>query len=107
VELNEKYLFISVKDQQEGSLLDAEISLYNREAELDSAVFAPAYEASQTIKKGMIGGEGGVEENNDLKMTLWETRKLNEHHQSLLREQIWQQKNIDVQNYRQEKEAYV
>ena len=40
-------------------------------------------------------------------MTLWETRKLNEHHQSLLREQIWQQKNIDVQNYRQEKEAYI
>lgn len=85
-------------------MLDAEISLYNREAELDSAVFAPAYEASQTIKKGVLGNE---EENNDLKMTLWETRKLNEHHQSLLREQIWQQKNIDVQNYRQEKEIYV
>ena len=25
-----------------------------------------------------------------LKMTLWETRKLNEHHQSLMKEQIWQ-----------------
>ena len=24
-----------------------------------------------------------------LKMSLWETRKLNEHHQSLLKEQLW------------------
>lgn len=31
-------------------------------------------------KAGTAGG---------LKMSLWETRKLNEHHQSLLKEQLW------------------
>ena len=49
VELNEKYLFISIRDQQEGSKLDQEIINYNREAELDTTDIAPAYEASQRI----------------------------------------------------------
>ena len=31
-----------------------------------------------------------------LKMSLWETRKLNEHHQSLLKEQLWQQKHLET-----------
>ena len=36
-----------------------------------------------------------------LKMSLWETRKLNEHHQSLLKEQVWQQKHLETQIYRE------
>ena len=49
VELNEKYLFISIRDQYEGNKLDQEIINYNRESEMDTTDFAPAYEANQRI----------------------------------------------------------
>ena len=42
-----------------------------------------------------------------LKMSLWETRKLNEHHQSLLREQMWQQKHLETQIYREQKKSFI
>ena len=35
-------------------------------------------------------GKDGTHTAAGLKMSLWETRKLNEHHQSLLKEQLWQ-----------------
>ena len=54
VELNEKYLFISIRDQHEGHKLDEEILTYQREAELDTTDFAPAYEASQRIQQKML-----------------------------------------------------
>ena len=54
VELNEKYLFISIRDQYEGNKLDQEIISYNREAEMDTSDFAPAYEASQRIQQNML-----------------------------------------------------
>jgi len=40
-------------------------------------------------------------------MSLWETRKLNEHHQSLLREQMWQQKHLETQIYREQKKSFI
>ena len=40
-------------------------------------------------------------------MSLWETRKLNEHHQSLLREQMWQQKHLETQIYREQKKSFL
>ena len=40
-------------------------------------------------------------------MSLWETRKLNEHHQSLLKEQLWQQKHMETQNYREQKKSFL
>ena len=40
-------------------------------------------------------------------MSLWETRKLNEHHQSLMREQLWQQKHMETQIYREEKKSFI
>lgn len=46
VELNEKYLFISIRDQYEGNRLDQEITSFHKEAELDTTDIAPAYEAS-------------------------------------------------------------
>lgn len=64
--------------------------------ELDTTHFAPAYEASQKIKQSMLDSKAKATELDKtaeaggLKMTLWETRKLNEHHQSLMKEQIWQ-----------------
>ena len=63
------------------------------------SAFAPGYEANQKIKQSMLQSAiaaDGEESASALKMTLWETRKLNEHHQSLMKEQIWQQKNIDT-----------
>ena len=50
VELNEKHLFISIKDNTEASKLDSEINKYHKETDLDISNFAPAYEANQTIK---------------------------------------------------------
>lgn len=46
VELNEKHLFISVKDKEEGSLLNREITKFTKEQEFDITTFAPGYEAS-------------------------------------------------------------
>lgn len=40
-------------------------------------------------------------------MSLWETRKLNEHHQSLLKEQLWQQKHLETQIYREQKKVFL
>ena len=42
-----------------------------------------------------------------LKMSLWETRKLNEHHQSLLKEQLWQQSHLETQIYREQKKQFL
>ncbi len=64
---------------------------------MDTSDFAPAYEASQRIQQNMLeqtktkSGELDMLSNQagGLKMSLWETRKLNEHHQSLLKEQLW------------------
>ena len=49
----------------------------------------------------------GEQTQSALKMTLWETRKLNEHHQGLMKEQLWQTKNIETQMYRQEKKSFL
>ena len=49
-------------------------------------------------KAGTAGG---------LKMSLWETRKLNEHHQSLLKEQLWQQRHLETQIYREQKKSFL
>lgn len=115
VELNEKYLFISIRDQQEGHKLDEEIMIAQREAELDTSDFAPAYEANQRIQQRMLERTGPDASEEDrqqmraggLKMSLWETRKLNEHHQSLLKEQLWQQKHLETQNYRELKKSFL
>ena len=88
VELNEKYLFISIRDQYEANKLDQEIINYNRETELDTTDLAPAYEASQRIQQNMLektsqpgsSAEDKQAQPGGLKMSLWETRKLNEHH---------------------------
>ena len=40
-------------------------------------------------------------------MSLWETRKLNEHHQSLLKEQLWQQKHLETQICREQKKVFL
>lgn len=40
-------------------------------------------------------------------MSLWETRKLNEHHQSLLKEQLWQQRHLETQIYREQKKSFL
>ena len=58
MELNEKYLFISIRDQYEGNKLDQEIINYNRESELDTTDFAPAYEANQRIQQKMLEKTG-------------------------------------------------
>ena len=50
MELNEKYLFISIRDQYEGNKLDQEIINYNREGDLDATDFAPAYGDNQRIQ---------------------------------------------------------
>ena len=54
-----------------------------------------------------ISAENTEANQSALKMTLWETRKLNEHHQSLMKEQIWQTKNLETQMYRQEKKSFL
>ena len=54
VELNEKHLFISIRDNNEASKLDKEITKYTKEAELDISTFAPAYAENQTIKQSML-----------------------------------------------------
>lgn len=78
---------------------------------MDITTFAPAYEANQTIKQSMlqsaISADNAEQNQSALKMTLWETRKLNEHHQSLMKEQIWQTKNLETQMYRQEKKSFL
>lgn len=78
---------------------------------MDITTFAPAYEANQTIKQSMlqsaISNDGQDQNSSALKMTLWETRKLNEHHQGLMKEQIWQTKNLETQMYRQEKKQFL
>lgn len=117
VELNEKYLFISIRDQYEGSKLDQEIINYNRETELDTSDFAPAYEANQRIQQKMLEKTATSADPSDtdkmgttaagLKMSLWETRKLNEHHQSLLKEQLWQQRHLETQIYREQKKSFL
>lgn len=63
------------------------------------------------LEKTATGADGGATSNEmekhggataaGLKMSLWETRKLNEHHQSLLKEQLWQQKHLETQIYRE------
>ena len=98
VELNEKYLFMSVKDNQEANAIDKEITKYNNKDQIDLTAMAGKYENTQTIKASLMGQEEDGE--TALKMTLWETRKLNEHHQSLVKEQLWQQKNLETQMYR-------
>jgi len=115
VELNEKYLFISIRDQYEATKLDQEITTYNREAEMDTSDFAPAYEASQRIQQNILerNRTQALDEDKQstqaggLKMSLWETRKLNEHHQSLLKEQLWQQKHLETQIYREQKKSFL
>ena len=52
--MNEKHLFISIRDNNEAYKLDKEITKYTKEAELDVSTFAPAYEANQTIKQSML-----------------------------------------------------
>ena len=105
VELNEKYLFMSVKDNQEANQLDKEITKYNNKDQIDLSQVTAKYEKTQTIKAGLMGHEDDGE--TALKMTLWETRKLNEHHQSLVKEQLWQQKNLETQMYRQDKRQFL
>jgi len=58
---------------------------YHREAELDTSDFAPAYEANQKIQQKMLEHTSSFATDMNgtaagLKMSLWETRKLNEHH---------------------------
>ena len=48
--MNEKHLFISIRDNNEASKLDQEITKYTKEAEMDITTFTHAYEANQTIK---------------------------------------------------------
>ena len=105
VELNEKYLFMSVKDNQEANAIDKEITKYNNKDQIDLTAMAGKYENTQTIKASLMGQEEDGE--TALKMTLWETRKLNEHHQSLLKEQLWQQRHLETQIYREQKKSFL
>ena len=75
---------MSVKDNQEANQLDKEITKYNNKDQIDLSQVTAKYEKTQTIKAGLMGHEDDGE--TALKMTLWETRKLNEHHQSLVKE---------------------
>ena len=78
---------MSVRDNNEANLLDKEITKYNNKDQVDLSLVTSKYEKTQTIKAGSMGQEDDGE--TQLKMTLWETRKLNEHHQSLVKEQLW------------------
>ena len=55
VELNEKYLFMSVKDNQEANQLDKEITKYNNKDQIDLSQVTAKYEKTQTIKAGLMG----------------------------------------------------
>ena len=82
---------------------------------MDTSDFAPAYEASQRIQQKMletsqqplIADEAEPQKMQTGRMSLWETRKLNEHHQTLLRQEQWQQKHIETQIYREQKKNYI
>ena len=55
VELNEKYLFMSVKDNNEANQLDKEITKYNNKDQIDLSQVTAKYEKTQTIKAGLMG----------------------------------------------------
>lgn len=53
--MNEKYLFMSVRDNNEANLLDKEITKYNNKDQIDLSLVTAKYEKTQTIKAGSMG----------------------------------------------------
>ena len=83
LEVNHKFLNISVKNEEESMLMDREIKNFmeQREETCTKGKFA-----SVMSDKTVIDYE---KPNEPVPLTHWETRKLQEHHQALVREQRW------------------
>lgn len=80
VELSSKYLNISVKNDIEGEKLEREILKYRQQLEREKSkqnFSSPDHDYSI---------DEDAQKKERIQMTLWETRKLNEHHQSLIKE---------------------
>ena len=74
VELNQKFLSLSVKNDEEGNRIERELHKYQQQQE------AEAVKAKYTTVNKDYTIDEDARKKEAIQMTYWENRKLNEHH---------------------------
>lgn len=108
IELNEKFLNISVNDIKEENILDREIANYKAQQEVKG--FAPSafledpanLESAQSSAINLLHHPGTGFDTSQL--TLYQLRRLNQEHQAQQKEMAWAKKTFETQQYRAEKD---
>lgn len=97
LEVNDRFITVSVKNDLENAMLDEEI---DRHEKLKLEATLPKHVTIRNEYKNSDGSKAS----ETIQMSHYETRKLNEHHQALIREQRWLATQKETQTFREEKQ---